>query len=227
MFDRKELKERGKSAFKANYWQCVVVALILAIVTGGSGAAGGRASGNSSGSGTGNFDWNVFFNPVVIGAIVVVGIGITLLSIFVLSLFEIGGCKFFIKNSKGDGLINDIIFPFVSGNYLKMVVTLFLRDLFIVLWTCLFVIPGIIKTFEYYMVPYIMADNPEISRKEAFALSKEMMQGNKWKTFVLELSFLGWYILGICTCGIVFVLWSDPYARATKAELYLELKNNR
>ena len=76
-------------------------------------------------------------------------------------------------------------------------------NLFIALWTLLLIVPGIIKSYEYRMVPYILAENPGMNRKEAFAISKRMMTGKKWATFVLDLSFFGWIFLSIFTCGIL------------------------
>ena len=84
--------------------------------------------------------------------------------------------------------------------------------------------PGIIKAYEYRMIPYILAENPDIDTKEAFARSKEMMTGNKWDAFVLDLSFLGWILLSVCTCGILAIFWVNPYMYMTDAELYVALK---
>ena len=83
---------------------------------------------------------------------------------------------------------------------------------------------GIVKAYEYMMVPYILAENPDMSREEVFALSKQMMKGNKWDAFVLDLSFIGWMILGALTLNIVNVLYTNPYRYLTSAELYHTLK---
>ena len=96
--------------------------------------------------------------------------------------------------------------------------------LFEILWSLLLVIPGIIKAYEYRMIPYILGDNPNIDREEAFALSNMMMQGNKGKAFVLDLSFLGWYILNGMTLGILGIFYVNPYVNQTNAALYLKLK---
>ena len=100
---------------------------------------------------------------------------------------------------------------------------MFLKELKIVLWSLLFVIPGIIKAYEYLMVPYILAENPNIDSKRAFQMSRDMMKGEKWDTFVLELSFLGWTLLGVLACGIGS-LFVAPYMQATFTELYEVLK---
>ncbi len=73
------------------------------------------------------------------------------------------------------------------------------------------------------MVPYILADNPKIGHKRAIALSNQMTMGEKWNIFVLDLSFIGWYILGALLMGIG-VFFVQPYYDATSAELYLKLR---
>ena len=74
------------------------------------------------------------------------------------------------------------------------------------------------------MVPYILAENPNVEATEALKMSREMMQGNKWNAFVLDLSFLGWILLTICTCGILGIFYVNPYIYATDAELYQAIK---
>lgn len=74
------------------------------------------------------------------------------------------------------------------------------------------------------MIPYILAENPKIQRKKAFKLSKEMMKGNKWKTFILDLSFLGWELLSIFTFGLLNIFYINPYKVATTVEIYEVLK---
>ena len=101
---------------------------------------------------------------------------------------------------------------------------MFLKSLFTFLWGLLFIIPGIIKSYSYKMVPYILADNPGISATEAITRSREMMNGNKGKAFLLDLSFFWWILLGIITCGLVGVFWTNPYIASTHAALYEELK---
>ena len=85
-------------------------------------------------------------------------------------------------------------------------------------------IPAIVKSYEYAIIPYILADDAEISSKDAFKRAKVMMKGNKWRLFKLNISFIGWFILCVLTCGAgtFFVI---PYIRAANAEFYVELKN--
>ena len=94
----------------------------------------------------------------------------------------------------------------------------------IFLWSLLFIIPGIIKSYEYAIIPYILADDATISTNDAFKRAKVLMTGNKWRLFKLEFSFIGWGLLCCLTFG-VGVLFLMPYLNAAMAEFYVELKN--
>lgn len=111
-----------------------------------------------------------------------------------------------------------------SRSYKNIVKTMFFRNLFTILWSMLFVIPGIIKAYEYRMIPFILTENPDISMEDAFALSKRMMDKEKMNVFVLDLSFIGWSILGALSGGIFHIFYVNPYYQLTNAELYLVLK---
>ena len=172
--------------------------------------------------------------PIVIAAVilvivVVVAIALIIiipLQVFVFNPLEIGCKRFFAKNLKEDAQMREICYAFDNG-YKNGVKTMFFRDLYTFLWMLLSIIPGIIKSYEYQMIPYILAENPEISRNEAFQLSKDMMYGNKWKSFVLDLSFLGWEILNICTFGILGIFYVNAYEDQTEAALYETIKNQQ
>ena len=90
---------------------------------------------------------------------------------------------------------------------------------FILLWTLLFIIPGIIASFRYSLCFFILADNPNMGIMEALKESKRMMKGNKWKMFCLNISFIGWGILCILTAGIGF-LWLTPYIQVSVTAFY-------
>lgn len=87
---------------------------------------------------------------------------------------------------------------------------IFLMGLFTFLWSLLLVIPGIIKAFSYMLAPYIVLENPRMPVMEAIDESRRLMDGNKWRAFCLGLSFIGWWLLGILTFGILF-FWLVPY----------------
>ena len=100
---------------------------------------------------------------------------------------------------------------------------LLLESIFEMLWR-LTIIGGIIKRYSYFLVPYIVAENPDIRPREAINLSRRMMNGHKWECFLLELSFLGWGILGYFTMGALDILWTVPYRVATYTEFYARLR---
>lgn len=93
---------------------------------------------------------------------------------------------------------------------------------FVSLWSLLFIIPGIIMSYAYEMVPVILLNKPETKVMDAFRESKKMMKGHKWKLFVLELSFLGWDILNIFTMGLLGVLWLNPYKKLARIQFIQE-----
>ena len=206
MWNRQELKAKGKAAFKANRWKCVLVAFVFSLASGGI-----YSRFNAQDAGT--------------GKIVTLTIIALLLSIFIFNPIRLGCQHFFKKNSMSPAEPSEISYGFKS-NYSNVVLTLFLQGLFIALWSLLLIIPGIVKAYSYRLVPYILSDNPDMQPTEAITKSREMMNGNKWNTFVLDLSFLGWALLGIITLGIVYVLYTQPYVCATDAEIYNKLKGD-
>ena len=113
---------------------------------------------------------------------------------------------------------------FKKGNWKNVTITMLIKNIYNLLWF-LTIIGGVIKFYEYRMIPYILADNPKISRKEAFHLSKEMMRHNKWRTFILDFTFILWNILSLATFGFLNILYVNPYQAATSTELYVTLKN--
>lgn len=136
------------------------------------------------------------------------------------------GCdRYFVTNLSTDAELKEVCYTYDRG-YKNGVKVMFFRDLYTFLWSLLFIIPGIVKSYEYRMIPYLLAENPDIDKETAFAMSKQMMTGNKWKAFVLDLSFIGWYLLSALTCGILNIFYVNPYANLTSAALYVELRDN-
>ncbi|NCB62152.1 MAG: DUF975 family protein [Clostridia bacterium] len=149
-------------------------------------------------------------------------------------LFTFGVCHpvmvgvrhFFLHNRVERASPLEIMEVFHRDRFGHVVLVMFFRWLFLWLWTLLLVVPGIIKAYEYRMIPYLLADNPRLSRRRVFDLSREMMAGQKWRTFVLDLSFLLWNILSALTMGLVGIFFVNPYIAATDAELYTVLKRD-
>lgn len=143
---------------------------------------------------------------------------------FVLNPLDVGTKRFFVNSLADAAPVKDVIYAY-ENNYMNVVKTLFFRDLYITLWSFLFIIPGVIKKYEYRMMPYLLAENPSLSKEEAFALSKKMMDGQKWDAFVLDLSFIGWDFLSGLTAGILGIFYVNPYKNMTCAALYDKLSD--
>lgn len=148
---------------------------------------------------------------------------VILVDAFVINPFEVGCRRFFIRNLNEPAQVGNVGYAF-DNNYKNIAKTMFFRDLYTILWSLLFIIPGIVKAYEYMMIPYLLADNPQMTKEEAFAESKRMMQGQKWRAFLLDLSFIGWYLLSLLTLGILTVFYVNPYVNATHAALYEALR---
>ena len=251
---RKELKKSAKEVFKKNYWKMVLVSLILSLVCGGvGGSAGGSASESFTTEDASAYEEESIYyddtyieeydsNEVVVEddgpsvamiAGIIVGVLIIflvvivisfLLAAFIINPLEVGVRRFFVKSYEGDVLIREVAYGY-DHSYKNVVRVMFFRDLYTFLWTLLLIIPGIVKFYEYRMIPYIIGNQPDISKEDAFKLSKEMMTGQKWKAFVLDLSFIGWNILSIFTLGMLSVFYVSPYANLTFAGLYRKLSN--
>lgn len=109
------------------------------------------------------------------------------------------------------------------GRWVRASLSLLLMSVYLALWT-LTIVGGLIKRYSYFLVPFIVAENPDIKPREAVTLSRRMMDGHKWECCKLELSFLGWIALGFVTFGAADVLWSVPYRMATFSEYYAALR---
>ncbi|GFZ32372.1 hypothetical protein CSC2_28980 [Clostridium zeae] len=244
MWTRKELKDRAKAILSKIYLGALGVSIVIALA-GGSPSWSGSSYHSSNTrndfySGINNgFSNNVpnnfhstisnvfpihYLLPFLLFGLIAV-LGVAVLRIFLGYSLEVGGRRYFIKSAQYKNNKGCFSFGFNGYNYGGIVKTMLVSKIFIFLWTLLLIIPGIIKSYAYSMVPYILADNPNIGVKKAIALSNEMTRGHKFDMFVLDLSFIGWYLLGALAfgIGIIFVL---PYQNATAAELYLVLRRN-
>ena len=229
MWDRKELKAKGKAAYNANKIACIVAALILMIAGGiGSGSTASPSvtvknqlnnneqvveSYNNSVSGDdavsvevngqdldgikNNVPVAILSTAIMFLILIGVTVGLMVLAL-VLNPLHVGARKFFIQNAsnpetKVDGM--NVGFGF-GKNYRDIVFSMLGTQMITLLWTLLLIVPGIYKAYCWRLVPFIIADNPELSGKEARAKSNAMMNGSKWASFVLDLSFIGWKLVG-------------------------------
>ncbi|TYQ16326.1 UNVERIFIED_CONTAM: putative integral membrane protein [Acetivibrio alkalicellulosi] len=230
MWTREMLKTRAKSVLRDSYWKAFLVSLVILIV-GGDGSSPGFSwnFGNSGGHPDQFYNVGNEFLPFII--LTILGI-FTIIIMFALAFriflgypLEVGGRCYFSKSAQDDVNMNYLGFGFSKGRYGDIVKTMLWKGFLNFLWYLLFIIPGIVKGYAYSMVPYILSDNPNIGYRRAVELSNRMTQGQKLEMFILDLSFIGWYLLGILAL-CVGVLFVNPYYNATQAELYLVLRRN-
>lgn len=237
MWTREQLKMNARYLLNHNYWECVIVSFLMGLFSAvvNSRGVGNGASGENSLEYYG-YDESIFDSvyefsyktkmllTVILAVSMFFGIvfmlAMLVLKIFVGNVLMVGGCRFFILNRTEKPKMREILTFFKGGHYGSIVFTMFLRSLYVSLWSLLCFIPGIIKSYEYRMIPYILAENPGMDRRTAFDLSRRMMDGEKWNAFVLDLSFIGWNLLSLITCGIVGIFYVQPYMEATNTELY-------
>ncbi len=162
---------------------------------------------------------SVIFVVVLIVVLIAVAIGL-LIYCLLLAPLEVGCRKFFLENSEGRGQDVGLMGFGFKSDYKNVVKVQFFRGLYTFLWSLLFVIPGVIKSYEYFLVPYLLAENPGMDKNEALETSKKLMYGNKMDTFTLELSFILWHFASAFTLGLAGLFWVNPYVYATEAELY-------
>lgn len=165
--------------------------------------------------------WNLF----LVNLIIILLLGITnFLSIFLVGTLLVSQAMMNLYvYRKYEFNFENMIKPF-KENYVNTLTTHLLKTVFLILWTLLFIIPGIIKSLSYAMTDYLLVDHPELTANEAITKSRELMNGNKLRLFLLYLSFIGWFLLCILTLGFG-LLFLIPYVKAAEAAFYLDLIN--
>ena len=239
MWTRALLKQNAKVAFQRNYWLCVAVSFVTLVLMGGFsvGSSSTVNVSNVNNVSDTSIDYSLeslveFFEQVppyfwtILWAAMAVGLIIGLcVSILFTNLVQVGCNRYFLENREHKTGFGQLFYSFQGGRYKSTVWVMFLKMVYIFGWSLLFLIPGIVKSYSYLLVPYIMAENPSLDHKRVFKLSREMMKGHKWDAFVLELSFMGWFLLAaFVPMGILNIFYVNPYVYATYAEFYSAVK---
>ncbi len=146
----------------------------------------------------------------------------SLFSLLVAPVVIVGATKYFLNFSNGTSFGTDD-FKFAFDNYFKILCSMLWMELFEMLWSLLFIIPGIIKSVAYSFTPYILAENPNVGYKEAIKISMVLTDGRKGELFLLTLSFIGWFFLSALTFGIALI-YVIPYYQTTMAQAYEQIK---
>ena len=153
-----------------------------------------------------------FASSILVGALIVGG------------FLTFGMCRVFLQLVRSQKDKIDIADLFCGSDYFADLLVLFLlQGLFTFLWTLLFIIPGIIKSYAYSMAFYIKHDHPEYDWKQCLDESQRYMKGYKWQLFCLDFSFIGWILLSLLTLGIG-MLWVSPYQMTARANFYENLR---
>lgn len=145
-----------------------------------------------------------------------------IIPVLVSCIIGFGYLRFFLKISRGENVSVNELWSCANMWWLYFIISI-CTGFFVFAWSLLLYIPGIIAAYRYRMALYIALDNPSISGLDAIRQSKEMMKGHKWELFVLDLSFIGWFLL----CGLTFGLllfYVIPYMGVTVANFYNSLK---
>ena len=233
MLSRASIKERAKAAFGGQYWLFVGLFAIIAIVTRCSAGFGSDASSVSDAltdcvnavcsTGSGLFSFGILF---------VLSLGLSALGlafcIFAANPVTVSGARISLDAYDGEEVrFGDILFGFKPGRYWRVVGAMALYTLFTALATACFIVPGVIVGLGLSQVPYILAEEDDITVGEALGKSWDMMGGHKWELFVFELSFIGWILLSAVTCGAVGVFYAFPYMRIAHGGYHRELVASR
>ena len=240
MWTREQLKNSAKDVLRRNYWMPFLASLLYGIMA----SFAGGSSGTSMPSFSFNFSaeelqnsemWMLLeewldkidpaqvFSFLALGGMAVVliwlvGLIISLaLQCFVRGPLLVGHERYYIVNRDKDARIGELFCAFTK-NYMNVALAHFTTTLLISLGS-LVIVPGIIFTYKWFHVGRILAENPTLTGKRAREISDAMTDGEKLEIFVLQLSFIGWYLLGALCCG-VGTLFVTPYQQATYAELY-------
>lgn len=230
MWTRAELKQNAKDVLRDNYWMAFAVSLVYSLIA-GIGSGSGSSVSNSTAGSSDILNQAITLTPEAVGALMIVGLLGALMGIlisFVLSFFvfgplRVGMVRYYVESRSFPSSFGKLFYGF-RRNYMNTAAAMFLTNLFIGLWSLLLIIPGVIKSLAWSQVPYILAENPNLSGSRARAISEQMTDGQKWEIFVLQLSFLGWLLLGALLCGIG-LFFVEPYIQATHAELYARLRD--
>lgn len=224
MWNRSQLKENAKAALRVSYWKAFLVSLISVLVSSQDIFSFNYNQSDFNGLSQGIEPFLTL--PVItmlFGTFFSLTIASSLISIFVLGPLEVGTQHYFLESTQMRFRLENITRGFTGGRYRNVVMTMLLRNIYIFLWSLLLLIPGIIKSYSYAMVPFLLAENPGIPPSRAIEMSMAMTDGHKWRMFVLTLSFIGWFLLGMLAM-VIGVLFVVPYYDTTQAELYVALR---
>lgn len=229
MWSRELLKTNAKQRLARYHWYGVLVCLLAALLGASSMPSLNFEVSEETSINLENYLTQLSEESLLIAVIILVVSVVVMLVALAFHLLvsnpvRVGFARYFISAREVNTPVSELFSAFRT-NYTNTATVMFMHDLYIFLWSLLFVIPGIIKSFSYFMVPYLLAENPDMDGDRALQLSSDMMVGHKMELFVLQLSFIGWQILSMITFNIVGILYVAPYYTATMAEFYVAVRS--
>lgn len=202
MKTRAELKAMAKESLQGKYGDAIVITILILAISIFTGGVTGVLTLNVSENRTEMIE--------------------NIIGIIIAGLFTFGYLSFFLKISRDEDVEIKELWS-KTNMFTTFIIASLLVSIFTFLWTLLLIIPGIIAAYSYQMTLYILLDNPDMNVMDAIKESKRLMKGHKMDYFILQLSFLGWIILGAFTVGILY-LWLIPYMSVTICNFYNNLK---
>lgn len=214
----KDYRELARENLRGN-WKQAILAGMIAFLLGGVGYAFFPELDLQSNNATIQNGRDLLSFAIANYSIILTAVSLLCLLQFVIGgVIQIGYASYLLKqHDRQEPQINDLFskFDFFAAGFAQA----FLRNLYIFLWSLLFIIPGIVASYSYAMTPYIMAEHPEMTASEAIRASKTMMKDNKWALFCLDFSFWGWSFLCGLTLNIGYI-FLNPYKNAAHAAFY-------
>ena len=206
MIDRVGIKQTARDLFKRSYWPCVAAYLIFGLI--------------SSLLSTGYISFQ--FGPWVLEVPAVLP-WLGIISFLVMPVLSVGVSYFFIRIARGDDVTIGDMFSNSFSYFGRNLGGMLWYELWVFIWSLVFIIPGIYKAIRYSLTPYILAEYPDVSATNALKISNRATEGHAGDIFVFWLSFIGWEILSGLTFGLLELFYVGPYRSAALAELYSNL----
>ena len=213
-----DIKSNARVYLLTNFVSCLLVSLVLGIATRWMlyifTPRGGFFNDNW---------WETFLKTRLIALVIV-----WLISLFAFGPLEMSAKRFYLLNEQGQKpTFSEMKFGFQNGKYWNTILVMGVKNLVCALGYFLLIVPGLYFRYTYFMVPYLLAEQPGISVTDAMTLSRDMMKGNRWDAFLLDLSFWPWILGSMLTGGLAGAAFGWPYRHSAHAELYLTLINSR
>lgn len=214
----KDFRSWARENLRGHWGPAVAVGFVATLLTGGSGLTVQISDLEETFSG---FNLSELLSNEIVTMLLTVSVIVSLITFVIGGVVRFGQCSFHLNLiNHREARFSDLFSQFYRiWDGIRMQIVM---GFFVFLWSLLLFIPGIIASYRYAMVPYLMAEFPDLKVMEAMRESKRLMAGNKGRLFCLQLSFIGWALLSALTLGIG-TLWLTPYSTAAETAFYMSV----